>query len=609
MSKNLLKLKIENIAKNLLNKNQLQLYNNDIKNSLNNNQLSSDESTIKDSLSEFEEISKTLNPQNSRNIRNKNIFLSKSSIQSNSNNNRHHSSLCTKMTSLSDIHSKEGTLDNNSNYDKNIKNLNLKIKSPTDKDKYITKSNEILIKNIIENKINNINSDLLNNLLIIDKRLLELFNYNKNFDFKNSLNLNEEMNKIHREIKILSYKYINNIFKKEMELLIKLFDDNIEIQKYFLSQIYLFISIIYLYDDNIISNTYLLISYRSILIYSHQNLENVLNIINIPVLLRNKKIVDNIKSLNKIILSILKVINPNIPSNSQIIDFISPSNATKNEINNNKIKNSGLLKLLSLLKENRKIKEKLNLINDIEESNINGNENDNIINNNEKIIEQNNISKQKILKKEKKYEKIENNNLIKPLLPKMDKTKFKFSIAIELDETLVHYFEEDDNYYAKVRFGSENFLKDISNFFEIIVVSTSGKEYSDIIIDNINKGDKCYVEHRLYTEDFTEGINLSYINRDFKKIIFVCHESNFLNVPKNNLILLKEFNGEEEDREIVKLNNELNKLINDNKILENNFDIRNEVPKIMERIMLNIDNIVYFEEEEEYDNEEKGEEN
>lgn len=600
MAKNLLKLKIENIAKKLLNKNQLQLYNNDIKNNLNTNQLSSDESTIKDSLSEFEDMSKTLNQQNSRNLKNKNILLSKNSILSNSNNNRHHSSLCTKMTSLSDNHSRDGTLDNNSNFDANCKAMNLKNKNNIDKNN--NKSNDVLIKNIIENNANNINLDLLNNLLNINKKLIELFNYNKNIDFKNNPNLNEEMNKINKDIKISSYKYINFIFNNEMELLIKLFYNNMEINKYFLSQIYLFISIIFLKEENIISNSYLIISYRSILFYSLLNLENIINIINVPLLLQNKKILNNIESLNKIILSILKVINPKIPSNSQIKDFISPSNTIQNNINDNKMKNSGLLKLISLLKENAKIKEKLILINDINEKHIKDNkEKDKILNNNEKIIKQNNINKQNISKKEKINKKIENNNFIKSLLPKMDINKYKYSIAIELDETLVHYCEEDDNYYAKVRFGSENFLKNISNLFEIIVVSTSGKEYSNIIIDNINKDDKCYVEHRLYTEDFKEGLNLSNINRDLKKIVFVCHDANFLNVPKNNVILLKEFNGEEEDREIVKLNKELKLLMKDIKILEDNFDIRNEIPLIMKRIKLKN----YYLEEGEADEENK----
>ena len=613
MSKNLLKLKIENIAKKLLNKNKSQLINNDLNNNINTNQLSSDESTIKDSISEFEEISKTLNPKKSRNNKSKkNILLFKNSIQTNSISNRHHSSLCTKMTSLSEFHIGEGSLDYNSNLDLNIRNNSSKGKKIKDKN---IKSNELLIKNIIDNNINNINLDLLNNLIIIYKKLIELFNYNKNYEReRNNLNLNDENKNINKEIIMLSYKYINYIFHNDMELLIKIFYENIEIQKYFLSQIYFFISIIYLYEDNIISNSYLLISYRTIIFYSLINLENIINIINLPLLLQNEKLLIKIKSLNKIILSILKILNPKVPSNSQILDFISPINLNQYNISNDTtMKNSGLLKLIHLLKENTKLKEKLEKINNIQEKRLN----ENNLGKNENIIKQNIKTEAKINKdknNEEKYIKkistnnINNaayNNLIKPILPPIDKNKYKYSIAIELDETLVHYCEENDNYYAKVRFGSENFLKDISKFFEIIVVSTSGKEYSNIIIDNINKGDKCYVVHRLYTENYIEGINLLNINRDFKNIIFVCHEINFLNAPKENIILLKEFNGEEDDREIIKLHNELKLFMNDDKRNEDNFDIRILVPKIMERIRINIDNIEVLEEkEEEYDNDE-----
>ena len=582
MSKNFIKLKIESIAKKLLNKNQNQIQNNNNKNDIKINLLSSDESTIKDGLSEFEDLSKNINTLKTRNNRKKiNYFSSKTSKISNNTQSRQHSSQCTIKTSVTENNSGPGTMENIS------KNLAEKSRK---------KSNSSLIKNIIDNNVNNINIEALNNLINIYNNLLELFNYNKkNENYMrnskvNDLNKNEEINSIDNEIKILSYNYINFIFSNDMELLIKLFFNNIEIQKYFISQIYFFISIIY-YEESIISNSYLLISYKTIVFYSLNNLEKIINIVNFPLLLNNDKIIINIKSVNKIILSILKIINPNIPSNSQIIDFISPLKINQNNINNtNTIKSLGILKLISLLKVNSNLNEKLSKIEMQKLNNIERNKNKNKIDNNTDINDNNN-------KENLKREKL--------ILPPMDTNKYKYSLAIELDETLVHYFEEGENYYAKVRFGSENFLKNISNYFEIIIISTSGKEYSDIIIDNINKDDKCYVEHRIYTEEYNKGLDLSNINRDFKKLIFICHEYDFFKVPKENIILLKEFKGEEDDREIIKLYNEL-KLLNNDNVIDSNFDIRNFVPKIMQRISLNNDNIDYLEEEgeDECDNEE-----
>ena len=618
MSKNLLKLKIENIAKKFINKNQVQLSNYNTREELDINQLNSDESTIKDSLSEFEEISKSINSMNSiknanknKNDNNKNNFILSQNYQnSNANSKNHHSSLCTKTTSLTDNNnSGAGTLDYYSNLDLN----KMKSKNSNLLNKNYIKSNELSKNRFIDNNINNFNLDSLNNIISIYNKLLELFNFNPNkFHKKEDINksLKKEINRTYNEIKILSYKYINFVFSEDMNSLMRIFCNDLELNKYFISQIYLFISIIYLFEENIISNSYLLISYKSIIFYSLLNLKNVINLVKLISLGQNEKLLKSIKSVNKIILSILKIINPKVPSNAQIIDFISPNKCSQNNSLNTTIskslKYSGLLRLISLLKDNANLKEKLLKIEKINLSFIEENlkkekENESVINEEKKTSKSMNEIKSIGISKIK-----EKKDINKPMLPSMDK-KYKYTIAIELDETLVHYVEDGENYYAKVRFGAENFLKNISDFFEIVVISSSGKEYSNIIIDNINKDEGCFVEHRIFTEDFIEGQSLLNINRDIKKLIFVCHDYDFFNAPKENIILLKEFLGEEEDREIIKLYNEIKLLINniDNKS-EKEIDIRNLIPKIMERINLNIDYIDFLEEEkeEEYEKEE-----
>ena len=558
MKKNLLKLKIESIAQKLFNTNQS--YNNDLKEETNINQLSSDESTITDSLSEFEELSKSINNSSHKNQRNKNNNFTKTQKNKSVQNNRH-SSLCTKMTSLTEHNTINGTLEYNNNESnkqssnkiKNDENVKTKNNNKTTK--------ELFDKNEIA-KINKVNIYKINNLKDIYLDLLELFN----IQLKKNEKSKELYNELSNDIKLLSYKYINFVFSEDMELLINIFSNITEIHKYLIIEIYFFISVIYLFDENTLSNNYLMISYKTAIFYSILNFQNILNILNTSFSLVNDALINKIKSINKILLPTLKLINPNVPSNNQIKEFISQNNI----INSNN--NLGIIKLVSSLKENANLISKLNELKKLDDK----------------------TTEEKDIKREIKFEK-----QINPLLPLMNKKKFKFSIAIELDETLVHYCEEGDNYYAKVRFGTENFLKNISNFFEIIVVSTSGKEYSNIIIDNLNKENKCYVEHRLFIEDFSEKQDLTNINRDLRKIIFVCHNYDFINAPKENIILLKEFLGEEEDREIVKLYSELKQFINDyDSIDEDNFDIRNEIPKIMERIYLNFGNLDLLDDEQ-----------
>ena len=566
MKKNLLKLKIENIAQNLFNTNQI--YFNDLKEETNINQLSSDESTIKDSLSEFEELSKSIHQANHRNKRNKNSKLLKNSKHTSFQSEKNQSSLCTKMTSLTEHNSIVGTLEFNMNNDVNKQNNNNKIKN-NEKINIDNKNyKEIIDKNEIA-KINKVNKYKINNLKYIYFDLLELFNSPKLQEH----NYEDILKEIIDSIKLLSYKYINFIFSEDMELLINMFNNYMEIHKYFIIQIYFFISIIYFFDEKTLKNNYLMISYKSSLFYSLLNFENIMNILNTTFSSINDKLLNHIKSLNKILLPILKIININIPTNSQLKEFISPSNIKIRNSNNNISKKSAISNLISSLKKNENLKVELNKLNQIEN----------------KIKEQIKIQIQ--LEEQEKE--------IIPILPLMDIKKYKFTIAIELDETLVHYCEEEDNYYAKVRFGSENFLKNLSNFFEIIVVSTSGKEYSNIIIDNLNKDNKCFVEHRLFIEDFNEKQDLSKINRDLSKTIFVCHDYDFINAPKENIIVLKEFLGEEEDREIVKLYHELKEFINSyNNIKEDNFDIRNVIPEIIERININYENYEDLDDEE-----------
>ena len=218
----------------------------------------------------------------------------------------------------------------------------------------------------------------------------------------------------------------------------------------------------------------------------------------------------------------------NVPSNAHIMYYISPerNNSIKtieNSKDNIDEKESGINKLLFLLKSNKDLNEKMNII-EMEEKKI--------------------------------LEKIESSN--QKILPEFDSEKYKFSIFIELDETLVHYCEEGENYFVKVRLGSENFLEYIKTFCEIIIVSTSSKEYSDIIIDNLNKkGD--VIKHRIYAEDNTL-LDLSKINRDMNKCIFISHEKKFMKEPDDNTLILKGFYGDETDKEFIKLENEFKKI-------------------------------------------------
>ena len=331
-------------------------------------------------------------------------------------------------------------------------------------------------------------------------------------------------------------------------------------------------------------NEYLLLSYKTILLYSSQNFENINKILmDFSQFYENKKISKKISILNKIIISILKTLTKIIPSNSDIMYYISPVKDIEININEDNAidqRISGINNLLTLLKANKDLNQKLI---DIEmkeiqlmESNYN---NDNGIKENNTISENNKNEENITGGSEAEYEDENNTSNIKTvlILPDMDINEFKYTVLFQLDETLVHYCEENDNYFVKVRFGSENLIEYMHNFCEIIIVSTSGIEYSDIIVNNLNKN-RGLISHRIYSEEY-ENIDLSEINRDKNTMFVICSDEDFLNAPKENIIKLKEFNGDEKDKEFVKLLNEFKNIEN----LEIK-DVRNIIPNIKSNI-------------------------
>ena len=352
-------------------------------------------------------------------------------------------------------------------------------------------------------------------------------------------------------------------------------------------------------------------SYRTIILYSSQNFNILSGLIQNPILSSEPKYMNNIKTKNKIIISVLKLIYPNLPSKEKIKEFINkdiinigklPVNIIEDiEKKGNNIKsvkdskdvnenNSiGILNLINSLKQNKKLKEKLIQIQKIVLNNYDINLNLNNINNNINCNANNNHFSLKISNNINfNYNNNINNNLnlvntnsnkyLLPILNTEDLKNYKFFLFFELDETLVHYWEETDYSYVKIRWGVEDCFSQIFDFCEISIISTSSTEYTEKIVERFNqKGN--FIKNKIYKEDDDENFDLSNINRDMNKCIFICHEEEFFNAPKNNILTLTEFQGDEHDREMLFLCKELMKLKKEN---------IDHVMQIIPNMMLNI---------------------
>ena len=588
MSKLSEKKKIEEIAKNFLKKqksyknintmiemNKDKIDNIKYKTNKDGN-INNGEETLKDSIS----LRKTQNQnnfENKENMQNKksetiyNKYMNNEKKDKSNDNLKFYSTVnhsltdyyycCKKNTEIPNSQIEDNNNKNNININKNENNIN---------------NNELIVNNKQEKRLQNRNNEEYKNMdnqniallecnleTLIDENSLDAFNkiiiiYKElMIDFSNK-NLREK--KDHFKSQILSCDFFNFLFSDKIHYLLKYFNYNINVIKFILYQIYLFLSIINI-DENKELNECSEMAYRTILLYSSQNYELLINIIKKIINPSEPKIYKSLISRNKIIISILKTLIPKkIRKNNYNLNNNDSNSLSKNNIlslnfleeieNETKFKKGieieniiykKVIQFLSNIKNNDYFKNKINHIEKKKIENIINNNCDNNINNKESS--------------EEKYLKNEN------ILPDFDDKKYKYSLFIELDETLVHYYEEGNNYFVKVRCGAEDFIKTMSGFCEIIIVSTSSKEYTDIIVKNINK-DNNYINHTIYKElyDDEKFLDFSKINRDIKKCIFICHTDEFFNAPKNNIVKLSEFLGEESDREIVYLNLELMKL-------------------------------------------------
>ena len=135
----------------------------------------------------------------------------------------------------------------------------------------------------------------------------------------------------------------------------------------------------------------------------------------------------------------------------------------------------------------------------------------------------------------------ENNKTIEkaPVVPYIKTSmRKKFCLVLDLDETISHSLKLNFGYYFLLRPGVIEFLTELSEYYEIIIFTSSPKFYADSIIDKIDENGNL-ISHRLYKPHviFERGKSvkkLNLIGRDLNKIIFVDNlKSNAKYNPKN----------------------------------------------------------------------------
>ena len=370
-----------------------------------------------------------------------------------------------------------------------------------------------------------------------------------------------------------------SILKNEENIIYNLFLYNKKMNQFMIRELCIFLAILFLNDFEDIKSTDILDFYYCIS-YCHLNFIFLIMILvnktNENIFKKNKKIENNENNIND------EKNNSSdydyqqcktlIELNSDKIDLI---NYEQNFHNNNKIIKNMLLNLLTNLSYiNEAVANNILEIFNLSKSSKNTKFRDvlnNNIKNNELINEKiNNIIRDSISQENKSNltDDDDSENLPQPdapYFPEKDKSDHReYCLVLDLDETLVHFFEDENEAYVKVRLGTENFIRELSKYCEIAIFTASTKYYADIVIDGLDCKDS--IDFRLYRQHTTliNGINvkdLSRLGRDLSKIIIIDNIEENYQLQKNNGLNICDFEGDENDNELNYLLEDLLKLV------------------------------------------------
>ena len=170
-----------------------------------------------------------------------------------------------------------------------------------------------------------------------------------------------------------------------------------------------------------------------------------------------------------------------------------------------------------------------------------------------------------------------------PFLPKLtqDKENNIYTLVLDLDETLVHFFYTPSGGTFLIRPYCFQFLEQMSKNFETVIFTAAMKEYADSILDLIDP-EKKLINYRLYRHHTTiSGItfvkDLSKLGRDLNRTIIVDNLADNFKLQQNNGIRIGTWIDDMKDTQL----DDLGKILIDivNKKPQN---IRNIIKKLKE---------------------------
>lgn len=175
-----------------------------------------------------------------------------------------------------------------------------------------------------------------------------------------------------------------------------------------------------------------------------------------------------------------------------------------------------------------------------------------------------------------------NVNTVAPFLPPISK-EYKYTLVLDMDETLIHFFFTHLNGMFFVRPFCFEFLHELNSLYEIVTFTAGTKDYADGILNQLDKNGNI-IKYRLYRQHTSiTGCNvykdLSKIGRDLSKTIIIDNLRENFKLQPNNGLFIKTWTSDVNDIQF----RDLKKILKDIVILNVN-DVREIIQKINEDI-------------------------
>jgi len=140
-------------------------------------------------------------------------------------------------------------------------------------------------------------------------------------------------------------------------------------------------------------------------------------------------------------------------------------------------------------------------------------------------------------------------------LPPMKSGK-KYTLVLDLDETLIHFDERPEGSQFLIRPYAQKFIKEVSEYYEVVIFTAALQDYADYILDRLDSGG--YISHRLYRrhtilQGSVHQKDLSKLGRDLARTLIVDNNAENFQLQPDNGIFIKSWYDDPKDKALLQL--------------------------------------------------------